>query len=199
MITIYDLKPAFQNLLRPIVDNLAKKGFTANQITLFALALSLFWGYLIAFTQGARWTLIVLPLVLFIRMALNAIDGMLAKEHHMKSDLGAILNEMSDVLSDTALYLPFALIQGIYAPWVVLFVIASILTELAGILTQAIGKTRRYDGPMGKSDRAFVVGVVSLMLGFGIVPIGWLNGVFILLIFLSLWTVWRRCQKGLVC
>ncbi len=199
MITIYNLKPAFQNLLRPIVDSLAKKGFTANQITLFALALSLFWGYLIAFMQGARWTLIGLPLVLFIRMALNAIDGMLAKEHSMKSDLGAILNEMSDVLSDTALYLPFALIQGVYAPWVVLFVIASLLTELAGILTQAIGKTRRYDGPMGKSDRAFVIGVVSLMLGFGIVPIGWLNGVFILLIFLSLWTVWRRCQKGLVC
>lgn len=199
MITIYDLKPAFQNLLRPIVDSLAKKGFTANQITLFALALSLLWGCLIAFTQGARWTLIGLPLVLFIRMALNAIDGMLAKEHSMKSDLGAILNEMSDVLSDTALYLPFALIQGVYAPWVVLFVIASILTELAGILTQAIGKTRRYDGPMGKSDRAFVIGVVSLMLGFGIVPGGWLNGVFILLIFLSLWTVWRRCQKGLVC
>ena len=199
MITIYNLKPAFQNLLRPIVDSLAKKGFTANKITLFALALSLFWGCLITFTQGARWTFICLPLVLFIRMALNAIDGMLAKEHFMKSDLGAILNEMSDVLSDTALYLPFALIQGVYAPWVVLFVIASLLTELAGILTQAIGKTRRYDGPMGKSDRAFVIGVISLMLGFGIVPSGWLNGVFILLIFLSLWTVWRRCQKGLVC
>jgi len=36
-------------------------------------------------------------------MALNAIDGMLAREHHMQSKLGAILNELGDVVSDTVL------------------------------------------------------------------------------------------------
>ncbi len=197
MPTIYDLKPAFQSVLRPLVRALATRGVTANQITLAALGLSVIWGGLIALTQGALWVLWMLPVVLFVRMALNAIDGMLAKEHDMKSDLGAMLNEMGDVLSDTALYLPFAMIEGVSAFWVTLFVIASILTEMAGILGVVIGKMRRYDGPMGKSDRAFVIGCVALVVGLGVTPHIWVNGVFMTATVLASWTVLRRCQKGL--
>ena len=40
MPTIYQLKPAFQNLLRPIVRRLAAAGVTANQVTLAAFVLS---------------------------------------------------------------------------------------------------------------------------------------------------------------
>ncbi|WP_041961910.1 CDP-alcohol phosphatidyltransferase family protein [Sulfurospirillum cavolei] len=198
MPTIYDLKPAFQSVLRPIVRVLANRGITANQITLAALGLSVVWGGLIALTQGALWTLWMLPVVLFVRMALNAIDGMLAKEHDMKSDLGAMLNEMGDVLSDTALYLPFAMIEGVSPLWVTLFVIVAILTEMAGILGAVIGKTRRYDGPMGKSDRAFVIGSTALVLGLGMTPYLWVNGVLMIATILASWTVLRRCQKGLV-
>ena len=110
MATIYNLKPAFQNLLRPIVRTLAHAGATPNQITYAALFLSFIAGGAVALTNGAAWTLLSIPVVMFVRMALNAIDGMLAKEPDMKSDAGAMLNEMSDVLSDAALYLPYALI-----------------------------------------------------------------------------------------
>ena len=60
-----------------------------------------------------RWPLILLPIILFLRMGLNAIDGMLAREHGMKSNLGAVLNEVGDVISDSALYLPLALVPGV--------------------------------------------------------------------------------------
>ena len=43
-------------------------------------------------------------------MALNAIDGMLAREFGQKSALGGYLNEIGDVVSDAALYAPFALV-----------------------------------------------------------------------------------------
>jgi len=43
-------------------------------------------------------------------MALNAIDGMLAREFGQKSRLGACLNELCDVVSDATLYLPFAFV-----------------------------------------------------------------------------------------
>ena len=36
MPTIYQLKPAFQNLLRPLVRSLAAAGVTANQVTVAA-------------------------------------------------------------------------------------------------------------------------------------------------------------------
>ncbi|RLA63535.1 MAG: CDP-alcohol phosphatidyltransferase family protein [Epsilonproteobacteria bacterium] len=198
MATIYDLKPKFQAILRPIVQSFANKGYTPNQITWLALILSLVAGGLMAISLGARWTLFLLPFVLFIRMALNAIDGMLAKEHNMKSDGGAMLNEMTDVVSDVALYLPFALISGVSATWVVLFVIMAIFTEMAGVLGWAVKNDRRYDGPMGKSDRAFVLGFIALLLALGVSTGLWLTVLFIVLTALSAWTAMRRVLKALV-
>ena len=38
---------------------------------------------------------------------------MLAREHNMTTKLGAILNELGDVISDVALYVPMALVPGL--------------------------------------------------------------------------------------
>jgi CDP-diacylglycerol--glycerol-3-phosphate 3-phosphatidyltransferase len=113
MPSIYQVKPRFQALLRPLVRHLAAAGVTANQVTLAAAVLSIAAGVVLAgwSTPPAVWLL--LPVVLFVRMALNAIDGMLAREHGQKSALGAFLNELCDVISDAALYLPFALVSGV--------------------------------------------------------------------------------------
>lgn len=170
--TIYDLKPAFQNLLRPMCKKLAAAGYTANQVTVAAVLLSIIVGLLFALNPTAGWAALLIPVWLFLRMALNAIDGMLAREHNMQSDLGGILNELGDVVADTALYLPFAVVPGIPAMLVVAVVLLSILTEMAGVVAVQIGASRRYDGPMGKSDRAFVFGLLALLLGLGINP-GW--------------------------
>jgi CDP-diacylglycerol--glycerol-3-phosphate 3-phosphatidyltransferase len=151
-----------------MVKRLAARGVTANQVTLTALILSCVTGFLITFLAGWRWLFFLLPLTLFVRMALNAIDGMLAREHDMQTPLGSILNELGDVLSDTALYLPFALIPGIKACLVVIFVVLSIISEMTGVTAVQIGAQRCYNGPMGKSDRAFLFGLMGLLLGFGL-------------------------------
>ena len=77
MPTIYDLKPRFQALLRPLADGLAKAGVTANGVTLAALGLSLAHGAWLALLPQSRWPFLLLPVTLFLRMALNAIDGMM--------------------------------------------------------------------------------------------------------------------------
>lgn len=162
--TIYELKPKFQALLRPIAKNLAFKGYTANQVTIWAGILSFVGGVFVLLALYNKYFLLLIPFIMFIRMALNAIDGMLAKEHNMKTKTGAMLNELIDVISDTILYLPFAfLINPII---VVLFVVISIFTEFIGVSAQAVYDDRRYDGPMGKSDRAFVIGLISLLFAF---------------------------------
>ncbi|NKQ40004.1 MAG: CDP-alcohol phosphatidyltransferase family protein [Sulfurovum sp.] len=196
--TIYDLKPKFQALLRPIVNNLHAKGITPNQVTWAALILSIVTGGIVAMTQGATWTLLLIPFVMFVRMALNAIDGILAKEHDMMSDEGAMLNELGDVVSDAALYLPLAFIAGVSPVLVVLFVVVGLLTEVAGILGAVIGGVRRYDGPMGKSDRAFVVGLLALLIGLGLTPDWWSDGLLLISIGLGVLTVFNRAKKGLV-
>ncbi|MDH3806916.1 MAG: CDP-alcohol phosphatidyltransferase family protein, partial [Gammaproteobacteria bacterium] len=82
--TIYDLKPAFQNLLRPLCRKLATAGYTANQVTSAAMLLSIIVGLLFALNPTASWAALLIPVWLFLRMALNAIDGMLAREHNMQ-------------------------------------------------------------------------------------------------------------------
>jgi len=166
MPSIYGLKPKFQGLLRPIVNWLAHIGVTANQVTIAALLLSLTVGHVIAWKQGGR-SLLLLPAVLFVRMALNAMDGMLAREHNQKTALGAILNELGDVVADIGLYFPLSLVPGFDPRLVAAVVLLSVLTEMTGVIGVQIGASRRYDGPLGKSDRAFVFGLLGLLLGFG--------------------------------
>lgn len=167
MPSIYQLKPAFQGLLRPAVRWLARIGVTANAVTITALLLSLATGGAIGWKRGGPW-LLLLPLVLFVRMALNAIDGMLAREHNQKTALGAILNELGDVVADAGLYLPLGLVPGFKAWLVGGVVLLAVFSEMTGVIGVQIGGSRRYDGPFGKSDRAFVFGLVGLLLGLRI-------------------------------
>ena len=197
MASIYDLKPRFQALLRPAVRSLANAGVTANHVTVAAMILSLLLGVFIASYPRHSLPLLLMPLALLLRMALNAIDGMLAREHGMKSSLGAILNELGDVLSDTALYLPLALIPGISVIWVVAVVILAIISEMTGVIAVQIGAERRYDGPMGKSDRAFVFGLLCLLLGLGWVSAQWFNYAMIASAGLLVVTVINRARRAL--
>lgn len=197
MASVYDLKPRFQALLRPVTQRLAAAGVTANQVTVAALLLSVVVGVLIAIFADARWPLLLLPLTLFVRMALNAIDGMLAREHDMQSSLGALLNELSDVLSDAALYLPLCWVIGLSPVLVVVIVVLAIIAEMTGVVAIQVGASRRYDGPMGKSDRAFVFGLLGLLLGLGINPVPWANVLLALVALLSLVTILNRGRRAL--
>ena len=194
--TIYDLKPKFQALLRPIVKFLAKKKITPNQVTMFAMLLSILIGAIIALTGGAKWILLFLPLFMFLRMALNAIDGLLAKEHDMKTKRGAMFNEMSDVIADVALFLPFALIVGVNPIYVVLFTVVGVFNEMAGVVAQTLNGERRYDGPMGKSDRVFVVGFIALLLGLGVEAGLWVDVLFMVATLLAVLSTYNRAMRG---
>jgi phosphatidylglycerophosphate synthase len=195
--SIYDLKPRFQALLRPAADWLAARGASANQVTIAATVLSLVVGALLASFPESRVVLLLVPVVLLVRMALNAVDGMLAREHGMKSRLGAVLNELGDVISDAALYLPLALAPGVPAALVVAAVVLGMLGEMAGVVAVQIGAARRYDGPFGKSDRAFAFGLVAFLLGCGVDPGRWLAVVFGVMIVLSAVTIINRSRRAL--
>ena len=83
--SIYALKPKFQNLLRPLVGQLAAISVTANQVTLIACLLSILLGVVLALFPTFSSLFFLIPIWLFLRMALNAIDGMLEREFNQKS------------------------------------------------------------------------------------------------------------------
>jgi CDP-diacylglycerol--glycerol-3-phosphate 3-phosphatidyltransferase len=192
--TIYDLKPQFQALLRPMAAALAQRGLSANEVTLGALVLSIAQGAWLALDPASRWPLLVLPVTLFLRMAFNAIDGLMATEHGQATPAGAVLNEISDVVADAALYLPFALIAGVNATLAVLVVVAGIVAEMTGALGPMLGGPRNYAGPFGKSDRAFAFGLLAVLIGVGLTPGLWTTLSLAALLVLSALTVLNRAR-----
>jgi CDP-diacylglycerol--glycerol-3-phosphate 3-phosphatidyltransferase len=194
---IYDIKPAFQSLLRPTTRFLARRGITPNQVTIAAMLLSIVTGWVVYEYHLNNKVFFLLPVFLFIRMALNAIDGMLAREHDMKSNFGAFLNELGDVVSDSVLYLPFATVDGFNPLLVISVVLLSCLSEMTGVVAIGIGASRRYEGPMGKSDRAFVFGVIGTLLGIGIQAGPWIQIVLWVILTALALTIVNRIRKAL--
>ena len=197
MPSIYQLKPRFQNLLRPLVQRLHARGVTANQVTLAAAGVSLLLGALVAAFAGYLWLFALIPLWMLLRMALNAIDGMLAREFGQQSTLGAYLNELCDVIADSALLLPFAVLPEVSTLWVVLVTLLAVFVEYAGVMGPLVGAARRYDGPMGKSDRAFVFGVLGAGVATGLLSLAWLDGLLMLIAGLLVWTLANRVRHGI--
>ena len=170
MPSVYALKPKFQALLRPIANRLAAIGATANQITIATCAISIALGLDLAYGSRQWW---MLPVWLFVRMAANAIDGMMAREHNQATRLGALLNELTDVLADAALLLPFAYLPNWNPALVGTIIVLAGLTEMTSTVGQTLTGIRRNDGPLGKSDRALLQGILGTWLALGREPSPW--------------------------
>jgi CDP-diacylglycerol--glycerol-3-phosphate 3-phosphatidyltransferase len=194
VVSIYQLKQRFQTLLRPLVKRIYALGVTANHVTLSALIGSLAICLIVWQNANIEELFFLIPIWMFIRMALNAIDGMLAREFNQKTNLGAYLNELCDVISDTALYLVFIMTAD--ARLVIAVVILSIISEYAGVMAPLVGTARRYDGPMGKSDRAFVFGVLGVIAGAGIF-LDIIDYVLWAVIILLIYTIFNRVKNAL--
>lgn len=208
MPSIYQLKPAFQNLLRPLVKSLHHLGITANQVTLLAMFISLavaFFIYIYFSHNGIGILLLIFPVWMLIRMGFNAIDGMLAREFNQQSKLGAFYNELCDVISDSALYFSLICFAFIQAELLILTCFLAILAEYTGVMAPLVGQERRYDGPMGKSDRAFVFSIIciiivtSSVLNIGLNTLSLIcNSILIIIIFLLFITIYNRIKNSII-
>lgn len=167
MTSSYDFKPRFQALLRPAMRRLLALGVSPNAVTVAALILSAAMGAALVLWAPQRWVFVLLPAVLLLRMVLNALDGMMAREGGRTTALGAALNEVGDVLADAVLYVPFALALGVPPLLAAGFAVLAACTEMAGLCGAVTGVGRRYDGPFGKSDRAIALGAVALVAALG--------------------------------
>src|SRR5690606_29995451 len=107
------------------------------------------------------------------------------------------LNELCDVIADSALFLPFALIPGVTPFWVVLVTLLAVISEYAGVMGPMVGASRRYDGPMGKSDRALVFGLIGAGVASSLLPLDWIDPLLMLLCALLAYTLFNRVRRGL--
>lgn len=197
MISIYNIKPQFQKLLTPILIFLQKKNISANQITIVACILSLIIGICFWFANNYRGLFLILPIGLLLRMALNALDGMMARRYNQISKKGEILNEVGDVVSDLFVFFPLLKFQPESIYLIVVFICLSIINEFAGVMGKIISNERRYEGPMGKSDRAFLLGLYGLLSFFHVSISSISCWLFVILIVLLLFSTVIRLRKSL--
>ncbi|MGY8932286.1 MAG: CDP-alcohol phosphatidyltransferase family protein [Flavobacteriales bacterium] len=192
MISVYKIKPKFQKLLLPLLLLLRKIGVTPNHITVFSIIFSFFLGFLLLNASENNFLYLLVALGLLLRMALNALDGMMAKNYNLQSKSGEVLNEIGDIFSDVAIYFPLLYFESLRFEYVVIFIILSIINEFCGVLAKIISGERRYDGPMGKSDRALFIGLLCIFLFFTIEVYHFLNYVLILTIVLIMISSYLR-------
>jgi len=196
-LSIYALKPNFQAVLRPLAGALARAGVTANQITIAAAVVSVALGAFVVWRLPDTRAFLLIPLWMLLRMACNALDGMLALEFGQKTRLGAYLNELADAVSDVALYMPFSLLPPFSPVWTGLVIVLAVVSEYAGALGPLVGASRHYEGPMGKSDRAFVFGALGLWAGIAAPLPDWLALAMPVLAAALVVTIVNRVRGGL--
>jgi CDP-diacylglycerol--glycerol-3-phosphate 3-phosphatidyltransferase len=100
-------------------------------------------------------------------------------------------------VADYALILPFALIPEVSLLLVLAVTLLTLLSEYCGALGPLVGASRRYDGPMGKSDRAFVLGALAAGVALDWVSSIWINIVFGVVALLLVLTLFNRVRHGL--
>jgi CDP-diacylglycerol--glycerol-3-phosphate 3-phosphatidyltransferase len=162
---LYAAKPWFVRRLKKIEDLLVGWNVSPDSLTVAAFVVSLCCGLFLALggilDKPLLW-LLVPPLGL-VRLALNALDGSLARRKGIDRPFGEVMNELSDRLSDVALIGPLAFTAP--ASLALTALAATLISSTAGLLGRAVLGDRISGGPMGKPDRVTVISLGALASG----------------------------------
>ncbi len=158
---LYDIKPRFRQILNPLADRLAwlhPDAITLAGLGASGLALLCFFG-----ASEQRWLLLVVPCLLFVRIACNALDGLVAQRTGRARAFGEVLNEGVDRLSDVVLLLGLGFTTLASLSLAALATAMVLLSSYAGLLGKAVGVGREYGGILGKADRMFWMGLTAIV------------------------------------
>jgi phosphatidylglycerophosphate synthase len=118
------------------------------------------------------WLLIVAPVLCYLRLWFNMVDGMVALASGKASERGEILNDLPDRVSDVIIFAGVAhsgWMNPIIGYWAAIF---ALLTAYIGMFGQAVRVHREFSGIMSKPWR-----MVMLHLGAWItLACLWWNG-----------------------
>ena len=184
---------------------LATHGISPNTISVFSIVFS-FFGLLAFYAdlQSTGFGLHILWMILAIaciqlRLIMNLFDGMVAVEHHQKSVIGGLFNEVPDRISDTFTLFGVGLLVK-HMPYgmdlAYLAIILSVTTAYIRTLGASLGCPHYFIGPMAKQHR------MALVCAACIVAIFYVPVFYYVLIVMNiglLVTCWRRLAKVVDC
>jgi phosphatidylglycerophosphate synthase len=163
---IYNIKPWFREQLQPLIKLLWN--VHPDVLTWSALALSILAGILLCNSYEHPFLAVAAVPLLFARLALNALDGMLAQQTGKARAAGEVLNEVSDRLADVAIFLGLTLSPAVDKLSGLLSIISILMVSYIGILGKAVASERVYIGILGKADR--MIYLMGACLFYGLFP-----------------------------
>jgi CDP-diacylglycerol--glycerol-3-phosphate 3-phosphatidyltransferase len=164
---LYLLKGNFQKVIRW----LAGSWMSANLATVLGcvfIVLSAAAFYFGLAGAGLRWLLLLVPVFLLFRMAMNALDGLLSREYGTATAAGEVWNETFDIFGDTVSYGILYFVPGGPKLAIMIFIILTWAAEYYGVLGKGMpgGKRRHEALGGGKADRAFWMGLLAFLVFF---------------------------------
>jgi phosphatidylglycerophosphate synthase len=162
---IYSIKPKFQKSLKPIEKIFVKFKIHPTTINLLAVLLSIIGGIILYLSDKYLLLLIYIPFMAYLRTALNALDGMVARKLKIKNQsFGEVLNEFFDRISDAVIFFGLALTS--YTNFILGSIVTLIilLNSYLSIVSKSAGGTRQYGGFMGKADRMIYLGIMAIII-----------------------------------
>jgi phosphatidylglycerophosphate synthase len=157
---LYDVKPRFRALLSGLLPLL--RPIHPDWITLAGVLCALVAAWLFQSAERLRWPFLAILFLLFARIALNALDGMVAQATGKARPFGEVLNEGTDRLSDVAILLGIAVSPLSSLGWGTAATVSVLLSSYVGILGKAVGAGRQYGGVLGKADRMLYLGLTCV-------------------------------------
>ncbi len=176
-------------ILKPIAAGMAKIGFTPAVVTILGLLTTFLGAGIIASGE-----LLLGGAVAAFGVALDALDGPLARHQGTVSDKGAFLDTMSDRFGEIAVWVGLAVVLSDQHRLLVLCVVGlafSLLVpyvrskaELAGLEGQG--------GWMGRAERMILILTGVMIVGMGVEMMEPLLWIFVVL---TGFTVFQRIRK----
>ncbi len=192
---LYSIKPRFQKTLLPISNFFIKNKISPTTINVLALIISLTGAIALAFSEKYIFLLLYIPVMAVIRTALNALDGMVARQMNAKNkEYGEVLNEFFDRVSDVLIFGSFILISVVVVEFLFISIILVLLNSYLGIVSKAAGGKRIYSGLIGKADRMFLISLFCV-LTFITNDFNFMNYFVLVLIIGTLISLFQRFNK----
>ena len=149
---IYAVKPRFQEVLSPVASWLADRDVNPTALNLLALVAS-FNAALLLFLATNTYLSLLIPLLVFMRIALNALDGMVARLNDVEGQAwGEVLNETVDRVSDAFIFVGLALNPAV--------------NTTLGLMTALIVVLTSFVAVASKADRMFIIGLLGILTPF---------------------------------
>jgi phosphatidylglycerophosphate synthase len=124
-----------------------------DAISYLSIVASLFAAVGFVFSSRYPFLLLLAPLLCFLRLWCNMLDGMVALASGKASPRGEILNDLPDRISDVLIFAGVAH-SGLCNPFAAYWaMIGALLTAYVGTFGQAVGVQREFSGVMSKPWR----------------------------------------------